>query len=199
MMIVGLTGGIGSGKTTVANLFKQFDIPIYIADIEAKQLMNTSHRIRTKIVALFGDDAYKEDGLNRAFIAEKIFNDKHALEQMNAIVHPEVEAHFKAWYAAQKSPYVIKEAAIIFEHNKDNHYDKIITVIADVDQRIERVMKRDQSSAEKIKSIINNQLSDIDKVKRSDFVILNNDLETLQSQVEQIHQSLLKLVKPTSK
>ena len=117
MMIVGLTGGIGSGKTTIAKWFQSQDIPVYIADKEAKALMNRSKVIKRKLVALFGEDAYKEGKLNREYLASKIFNDKTLLAKMNAIVHPKVASHFNRWLKKQDSPYVIKEAAIIFENN----------------------------------------------------------------------------------
>ncbi|MBC3848019.1 dephospho-CoA kinase [Winogradskyella echinorum] len=194
MKVVGLTGGIGSGKTTILKCFKAFDIPVYIADDEAKALMNRSKVIKRKLIQLFGESAYKHDKLNRPYLASKIFNDKSLLSKMNAIVHPKVASHFKRWLKKQDAPYIIKEAAIIFENNLENQYDYIITVIADKDLRIKRVMQRDNASKEKIQSIINNQLSDDEKVKRSDFVIVNNDLETAKAQAKDIHQQLLRLL-----
>ncbi|WP_431135474.1 dephospho-CoA kinase [Psychroserpens mesophilus] len=198
MIIVGLTGGIGSGKTTVAKLFESLNIPIYIADVEAKLLMNTSTGIKEKLVELFGEKAYLNDELNRPFIADTIFNNKSYLKKMNAIVHPEVGTHFKQWLAQQNSPYVIKEAAIIFEHQKQSQYDLIISVIADEDKRLQRVINRDQSTPEKVLAIMKNQMSDIDKVKLSDFVIVNNDKSTLKKQVQKIHKSILKHIKNTT-
>ena len=115
--IVGLTGGIGSGKTTVANFFKELEIPVYISDIEAKALMIRSKVIKRKLIQLFGDEAYSSEKLNKSFIANKIFNDKTLLEKMNSIVHPKVGSHFKKWLKKQDAPYVIKEAAIFFENN----------------------------------------------------------------------------------
>lgn len=191
MMIVGLTGGIGSGKTTIAKWFQSQGIPVYIADKEAKALMNRSKVIKRKLVALFGEDAYKEGKLNREYLASKIFNDKTLLAKMNAIVHPKVASHFNRWLKKQDSPYVIKEAAIIFENNLEYQYNYIITVVADKKLRIERVMKRDNASKEKVESIISNQLSDDEKIKKSHFVIKNNKLEEAKAQALSIHQTLL--------
>lgn len=198
MIVVGLTGGIGSGKTTVAKLFERLDIPIYIADIEAKLLMNNSKAIKHKLVSLFGEDAYLNDELNKPFIADKIFNNKTYLDQMNAIVHPEVGAHFKRWLKQQTSPYVIKEVAIIFELQQQSQFDLIISVIANKELRLQRVLNRDNSSEEKVLAIMKNQMDDVDKVKRSDFVILNNDKSTLENQVQKINKSILKHIKNTT-
>ncbi|MEZ4796462.1 MAG: dephospho-CoA kinase [Flavobacteriaceae bacterium] len=190
--IVGLTGGIGSGKTTVANFFKSLDIPIYIADIEAKALMKRSKVIKRKLINLFGNKAYVEDKLNKPFIANKIFNDEALLEKMNNIVHPKVASHFKRWLKKQDAPYVIKEAAILFENNTYKSLDFVITVIAPEKERINRVIVRDKSSEEKVKAIIKNQWSDAKKVKLSDFVIENIDLKSTKKQVFKIHQKILK-------
>ncbi|WP_299103197.1 dephospho-CoA kinase [uncultured Winogradskyella sp.] len=195
MVVVGLTGGIGSGKTTILNYFKTLGVPIYIADDEAKALMNRSKVIKRKLVALFGEEAYKDDKLNRPYLASKIFNDKALLDKMNAIVHPKVASHFKRWLQKQSSTYVIKEAAIIFENNLQSQYHYIITVIADEDLRIKRVMKRDNTSKEKIKSIINNQLSDKEKAEKSDFVIVNNDLLVAKNQADKVHNEILQKIK----
>ncbi len=194
MIIVGLTGGIGSGKTTVANLFKELGIPIYIADVEAKLLMNRSKVIKRKLIALFGEDAYNSEGLNRVFIASKVFKDKTLLNKMNAIVHPKVAKHFNRWLKKQNSAYVIKEAAIIFEHNMESQYDYIITVTAGKKERIHRILKRDTTTKDKIFAIMDNQLSDEDKIKRSDFVIVNDSLENTKKQVFRINKDLLQLI-----
>ncbi|MDP5082191.1 MAG: dephospho-CoA kinase [Winogradskyella sp.] len=192
MLIIGLTGGIGSGKTTISKCFASFGIPIYIADDEAKLLMTRSKVVKRKLVQLFGDLAYVDGELNRPYLASKIFKDKALLLKMNAIVHPKVASHFKRWLKKQDAPYVIKEVAIIFENNFESQYDKIITVIADKDLRINRVMKRDGASKEKIEAIITNQLSDAEKIKKSDFVITNNDLELAKKEAKEIHLQILK-------
>jgi len=191
MKVVGLTGGIGSGKTTVSNMFKDLGVPVYIADVEAKALMNTSAVIKRKLTDFFGPMAYQNNELNRAYISSKIFNDKVYLEKMNAIIHPKVAEHFKQWLQKQTSLYVIKEAAIIFEHNTQSQYDAIITVIADKEARINRILKRDATTKDKILSIMKHQLSDEEKVKMSDFVILNDNLEHTKEQVLKTHNSIL--------
>lgn len=192
MKIVGLTGGIGSGKTTVANLFSELNVPIYIADKEAKALMNKSKVIKRKLIQLFGKDAYKAEELNRPYLAEQIFNDKNLLQQMNAIVHPKVASHFKRWLKKQAAPYCIKEVAILFENGSYVNCDKVITVIAPLEIRISRVLQRDQTTTSKIKAIIKNQWQDQERMKLSDYIISNdNNLQHLKSQVNEIHQKLM--------
>lgn len=189
--LVGLTGGIGSGKTTIANFFKELGVPIYIADTEAKALMNRSKVIKRKLIALFGDNAYQNGKLNRDFLSKQIFNNKDLLQKMNAIVHPKVASHFKRWVKKQEAPYVISEAAILFENGSYKKYDYIITVTAPEEVRLKRVMSRDNSSKEKVKSVMNNQWKDEEKIKLSDYVIQNINLEEAKAQVLQIHQNLL--------
>lgn len=197
MIIVGLTGGIGSGKTTVAKQFSELGIPIYIADDEAKSLMNRSKVIRRKLVKLFGDKAYIDGELNRPFIANIIFNDKTYLQQMNAIVHPKVAKHFEKWVLKQDAPYVIKEVAILFENNGHKTCDYVITVVAPIKTRIKRLLKRDHTSKEKIEAIINNQWSDEEKIKLSHFVIENIELDNTIKQVRKIHKKLLVKIQKT--
>lgn len=194
-IIVGITGGIGSGKTTVSKYFEAFDIPVYHADKEAKALMNRSKVIKRKLISLFGENAYQDDKLNRSFLREQIFNDKSLLQKMNAIVHPKVASHFKRWVKKQNSPYILKEVAIIFENNLQDQYDYIITVIADVQERIKRVMKRDKTSKSSVEAIINNQLSDAEKIEKSNFVIYNDDLQISKNEAINIHQEILKRIK----
>ncbi|MBC3759736.1 dephospho-CoA kinase [Hyunsoonleella sp. SJ7] len=194
MTIVGLTGGIGSGKTTVAKAFEALGIPVYIADEEAKKLMRRSKVIKRKLIALFGENAYVDGKLNRPFLAEIIFNDKAILQKMNAIVHPKVKRHFEKWVAKQNAPYVIKEVAILFENGGHKQMDFIITVTAPISLRIERLLNRDNSSKEKIESIMKNQWPDDKKITLSDFVISNEDLEKTKHQVQEIHLQILKKI-----
>ncbi|MDB4752882.1 dephospho-CoA kinase [Winogradskyella sp.] len=193
MVVVGITGGIGSGKTTISNYLKSFGIPLYVADKEAKALMNRSKVIKQKLIQLFGDEAYVDGKLNRPFLAKMIFKDKSLLNQMNAIVHPKVASHFKRWLKKQDAPYILKEAAIIFENNLQSNYDYIITVVANENLRIERILDREDTTREKVKAVINNQWTDSHKKKLSDFVISNNDLDQAKKQALQIHKKLLKI------
>mgnify|MGYP003630373243 FL=1 len=192
--IVGLTGGIGSGKTTVANYFKALDVPVYIADNEAKALMDRSKVIKRKLIKLLGDSAYVEDTLNKPFIASQIFSNQALLKKMNAIVHPKVAKHFSNWVKKQNAPYVISEVAIIFENGSQGKYDYIITVVAPEQTRLNRVIKRDNSSEAKVKAIMNNQWTDQQKTECSDFVINNTDLKDTKLQVQNIHSKLLKSI-----
>jgi dephospho-CoA kinase len=194
MKVIGLTGGIGSGKTTVANMFKDLGVPIYIADDEAKLLMNRSKVIKRKLETLLGTEAYIDGKPNKTFIASKIFKDKLLLEQMNAIVHPKVAAHFKKWTSMQTSPYVIKEAAILFENGSYRYLDFVITVTAPLQERMSRVLKRDDTTLERVKAIIENQWSDAEKIKQSHFVVVNKDLLSTKAQVENIHKEILKFI-----
>ena len=194
MIIVGLTGGIGSGKTTVAKQFSELGIPVYIADEEAKKLMRRSKIIKRKLITLFGEDAYKDGELNKPFLANIIFNDKNYLEKMNAIVHPKVARHFEKWILKQDAPYVIKEVAILFENGGHKACDFVITVTAPIETRIKRLLKRDHTSKEKIEAIMKNQWTDNEKVKHSHFVIENIALENTKKQVLKINKKLLNKV-----
>jgi dephospho-CoA kinase len=191
MKIVGLTGGIGSGKTTVAAMFANLGVPIYIADDEAKKLIKSSKVIKRKLLKLFGEEAYINGSLNKPFIANAIFNNKVLLEKMNAIIHPKVASHFNKWMRKQTAPYVIKEAAILFENNTYKSFDFIITVTAPKEIKIERLLKRDDTSLKKIDDIMKNQWTDEEKIKYSDFVIVNKSIENTKIQVAKIHAKII--------
>lgn len=195
MMLVGLTGGIGSGKTTVAAMFMDLGIPVFIADTEAKKLMVTSKVIRRKLIKLFGEKAYIDDELNRSFIASRIFDNKKLLDEMNKLIHPKVAKRFKKWVLKQEAPYVISEAAILFENDSYKNYDYIITVTAPKAEKIKRLLNRESSSVEKIKQIMDSQWNDVDKIKLSDYVIVNKDLEDTEGQVNAIHKKLIRKTK----
>lgn len=194
MIIVGLTGGIGSGKTTVAKQFKALGVSVYIADNEAKKLIKKSKIIKRKLIQLFGDKAYLNDKLNKVYIADIIFNDKEYLEKMNAIIHPRVARHFEKWVLKQDSPYVIKEVAILFENEGYKLCDYVITVTTPTKLRIERILKRDNTTKEKINAIMKNQWPDEKKVRFSDFIIENIELENTKIQVNKIHKLLLQKI-----
>ena len=192
MKVVGLTGGIGSGKTTVAKMFAELGVPLYIADDEAKKLMHLDPLVREKIVEIFGPGAYKDGKLDRKMIASKVFKDDNLLTQMNAIVHPAVAKHFETWKEEQKGPYIIYEAAILFEHGGHTKCDYTILITAPVEVRMQRIQKRDQSTLEEIKERMNKQWTDEKKIKLADFIIENIDISQTQKAVHQIHQTFLK-------
>jgi len=193
--IVGLTGGIGSGKTTVARLFEALGVPIYIADEEAKTLMQNSKIIQQELIQLLGKSCYVDGQLNRSFIASKVFNDQSLLQKINAIVHPKVAEHFERWVSKQDAPYVIKEVAILFETKSQDQFDLIITVTAPTETRIQRVIDRDQKTKEDIESIINNQLPEAQKMSQSHFIIHNKSLLETEINVQNIHEKILNKIK----
>lgn len=190
-MIVGLTGGIGSGKTMVAEMFSELGIPVYNSDTEAKKLMHTSRKLKTKVIALLGSDAFKGNQLDTRWVAGKVFKDKGLLKKMNAIVHPVVRAHFLAWADDQNSPYVIQENAIIFENRAQGDYDSIILVVAPLEVRVERVRNRDHSLTEGILERISNQMEDADKQELANYVIENVDRQATKARVLEIHNHLM--------
>ncbi|SFW26988.1 dephospho-CoA kinase [Cellulophaga fucicola] len=187
MIIVGLTGGIGSGKSTAAKMFEELGVPVYNSDLEAKKLMSTSVRVQKEIIRLLGENAYKEGVLNREYIAKKVFASTSLLQQLNAIVHPAVRLHFLEWTNKQESNYVIQESAIIFENNNQDFYDYIILVTAPIEVRIERILKRDNTTRENILSRIGNQWTDEKKEKMSDFKLINEDIVNLKLKIKEIH------------
>ncbi|MGI9532870.1 dephospho-CoA kinase [Lutimonas sp.] len=191
MKVVGLTGGIGSGKSTVAAMFKDIQVPVYFSDIEAKKLMNSSDKIKSGLRSLFGEKAYENGILNRSYIAEIVFNNRDALVKLNKIVHPEVRKDFEEWTSKQEAAYVIQENPLIFENNSQKDFDLVITVTAPKFQRIQRVMKRDQMSEEQVLARMNNQMDDALKSKLSDFVIVNEKLQMTQERVLEIHEDIL--------
>jgi dephospho-CoA kinase len=191
LKVIGLTGGIGSGKTTVAMMFGALGAPVYIADSEAKKLSDRSKIIKRKLIHLLGPNAYKNDVLNRAFVAEKIFKDTELLKQVNAIVHPKVAAHFNRWKSKQRFPYCIKEAAILFENGGYKNCDMNILVMAPKEIRIKRLLLRDGSSEADIESRMSNQWSDAKKKELADIIIMNTDLTQTQKQVNKIHNMLI--------
>lgn len=193
MKVIGLTGGIGSGKTTVAKMFIELGIPVYFADIEAKKIMVSSKKVRNNLIAEFGEETYLNSELNKKYLAEIVFNNKERLSAINKIVHPEVDRHFKTWIEDQHAPFVIQENALIFENNKQNDFDKIITVTAPLKDRMQRVKHRDKVTDVQILDRIKNQLDDEIKIKKSNFVIHNLGLKMTKSQVKAIFDQLVLL------
>lgn len=196
MKIIGLTGGIGSGKSTIAQWFSDRGIPVYNSDNEAKRLMNESHEIREELIHLFGEQAYLNNELNRRFISSKVFENKELLERLNRIVHPAVFKDFKSWIQNQNAPFVIKEAAILFESGSYHDCDYIVSIIANEEVRIQRVMERDGVSSEQVLSRIRNQWTDELRIVNSDFIIRNNEgLDELKEEFEEVYNKLLKKTK----
>ena len=184
--IIGLTGGIGSGKTTIANEFRSLGVPVYIADDEARKLMQSSDVIDA-IKIVFGHAVFDDNQLNREKLAQIVFNDPEKLEQLNAIVHPAVKKHFSEWILNQKeSPFIIYEAAILFESGGYKNCDLIITVTAPLEIRIQRVMERDKTTREQVLKRINMQWNDEKRILKSDFVIKNTNIEETKSEIVKI-------------
>lgn len=191
MMIVGLTGGIGSGKTTVGKMFKDFGVPVYNSDKEAKRLMKSSKKIRKTVKELLGEEAYVGKKLNRVFIANKVFQDKTLLHKLNAIIHPAVREDFTFWAKKQESAYVIQETAIIFENTMQAFYDRIILVTAPEEIRLNRILARDNGSKSKILDRIQNQWKDTEKIPLSDYIIDNVELGQTYLKVQEVNKHLL--------
>ncbi len=190
--IIGLTGGIGSGKSTVGKVFYELGIPVYNADTEANKLINSSPEIIRKLKKTFGEDIYdKKNNLERKKLANIIFNDKKMLNKVNSIVHPAVKKDFLKWVSEQTSKYVIKEAAILFESGSYKEVDKIITVIAPKNIKILRVCKRDCVSIEKVEERIKNQMPDNLKVLKSNYVIYNDEIRLVLPQIIKIHNKII--------
>jgi len=188
MIKIGITGGIGSGKTTVCKIFEVMKIPVYYADIEAKIIINTDIEIKNSLISLFGKNIYLQNGtIDKKQFSEIIFNDKQILAKVNSIIHPVVKKYYEQWLFQNKNyKFTVKEAAILFESGAYKQVDKIITVVSPLEKRIERIMKRDNTSREIVLKKINNQMSDEEKIKKSDFVIYNNDKTLLLPQILEI-------------
>lgn len=193
MLKVGLTGGIGSGKSTVARIFETIGIPVYYADDRAKRLMVEDPALIAGIKALFGEEAYLDDGtLNRAFIGQLAFSEPALLKKLEGLVHPAVFEDGNRWHKAQQNvPYTLKEAALLFESGNFKTLDKLITVTAPLELRIERVMLRDQVTRESVEARIRQQMPEEEKVRLSDYVIYNDGAHRLINQVWEIHQKLI--------
>ena len=191
MILVGLTGGIGSGKSTVINYFKELGITCYQADDEAKKLMNSDKGLIKKIKNSFGDSIYINSKLDRKKLSAIVFTDKQKLELLNSIVHPYVNRHFENYRKGLEDIYIIKEVAIIFEIGTQNKFDKIILVRAPKEDRVKRIINRDKCNRQDAINRINNQIADDDKIDQCDFIIDNINLEEIPNKVLKIHNSIL--------
>ena len=190
--IIGLTGGIGAGKTTVAKVFKALGIPVFNADEVAKELMLTNPVIKNQLLTTFGDRVYLSSGaLDKDYLADIVFKDAYQLELLNAIVHPVTIQAAKDWAATQSAPYVIKEAALLFEAGATDGLTAIIGVAAPLNLRIQRVMQRDACSKIEVEQRMRHQISDTIKLKLCDWVIDNNDQDLIIPQVLKIQEAIL--------
>lgn len=194
MIVVGLTGGIGSGKTTVARFFQELGVPLYIADLKAKELLHRDEHLQKEIIALLGEEAFINGKYNTAYVSSLVFADPKLLTRLNAIIHPAVHADFKQWKSNQKTDYIIYEAAILFEQNRQDQVDYTILVTAPLEERIKRVMQRDQTNRQAVLDRINKQWSDERKKLLADLVIENKVLSATKARVQEIHKYLLSLV-----
>ena len=188
---VGITGGIGSGKSTVAHVFSTLGVPVYYADDAAKHIMNVDPAVKEAITALFGEEVYEGGTLQRKALSAKVFNDKDKLAQLNAIVHPATIRFGNEWLERQTYPYAIKEAALLFETGTAAQLDFIIGVYAPDTLRIRRVMERDGVSRELVKQRMEKQIQEQIKMRLCDTVIVNNDQEMVIPQVLALHEQLL--------
>jgi len=191
MIKVAITGGIGTGKTTISSMFADKGIPVFNSDEIAKEIMNTNSLLKNEIVTAFGDKAYDKNKLNKEYLSDVIFNNETLLKKINAIVHPYVAEEFNSWIQEQNSKYIIYESAIIFENQAEDFFDKIICVTASEEEVISRIMKRNDFSVDKIKSIINKQLPNDAKVQKSDYVIESMNISKLSDKVLEIHNDIM--------
>jgi len=193
MLKIGITGGIGSGKTTVCRVFEVLGLPVFYADLEAKALMHTDVLLREDIIKGFGGDSYSESGeLNRKYISSIVFNDNEQLAKLNALVHPAVYRAFDRWVNEQKgAPYVLKEAALLFESDSYKMCDETILVKSPEDLKVKRIMERDSITAEEVKLRMKRQLSDEQKEKLADYTIINDEHVLVIPQILTLHQHFL--------
>ena len=192
---IGLTGGIGSGKSTVAQLFEVLGIPVYYADIEAKKLMNENTGLRQAIIENFGKEAYTDEVLNRKYISSIVFSDPLKLELLNSIVHPATRKDGENWMHRQRTVYAIHEAALIFEANVSDRLDYVIGVSSPKELRIKRAMERDNVTRDEILMRMTKQLDEKIKMSKCDFVLVNDEQHLLIPQVLELHEKLIALSK----
>ena len=192
MLKIGLTGGIGSGKTTVAKVFETLGIPVYYADDTTKRLMNSHPGLKSAITQHFGEDSYKNGELDRKYLASIVFNNKEKLDLLNSLTHPVTISDAEDWMNKQSSPYVIKEAALLFESGAAEQLDFVIGVYAPQNLRLRRVMERDGMTEEEVMKRINRQIDEEMKMKLCNFIIVNNEQELVIPQVLELHEKFIK-------
>lgn len=192
---LGLTGGLGSGKSTVARIFEVLGIPVYYADAEAKRIMSCDPRLKSEIIKHFGVQSYEGDQLNRPYLASLVFENKEKLALLNSLVHPAAIRDSKEWINRQTTPYAIKEAALIFESGSQEYLDYVIGVSAPLHLRIQRAMHRDQLTREQVQQRMSKQIEEVIKMHLCDFVIYNDEVKAVIPQVLELHKKLLVLAK----
>ncbi len=190
MYRIGLTGGIGSGKSTVAKIFEVLGIPVYYADDEAKQLMNEDENLKQEIIKHFGAESYIDGKLNRKHISSIVFNNKEKLALLNSITHPAVIHHGEEWMKRQAAPYALHEAALIFESGSYKNLDYVIGVSAPEQLRIERTMQRDNITKDQVLARMKNQMDEKEKMQRCNFIIYNDEQQLILPQVLELHKKL---------
>jgi dephospho-CoA kinase len=193
MLKIGLTGGIGSGKSTVAHIFEVLGIPVYYADGAAKKIMTENEELKASIIDAFGEEAYVNGNLNREYIAGRVFNNDKKIELLNSLVHPAAIKDAAEWIKKQKAPYIIKEAALIFESGSNKNLDYVIGVRSPLALRIQRAMDRNKISADEVKARMDKQMDEGLKLQLCDYVIVNDEQEMLIPQVLALHEEFLKL------
>ena len=193
MLKIGLTGGLGSGKSTVAHIFEVLGIPVYHADAASKRLMNDDDKVKADVQNAFREDVYIDGKLNRKYLSEIVFNDKIKLELLNSIVHPATLLDAEDWLNKQTTPYAIKEAALIFESGSDKFLDLVIGVKSPLPLRLQRAMKRDNITSEEAMARIEKQMDEETKINLCNFVIVNDEQQMVIPQVLELHQKFLKM------
>jgi dephospho-CoA kinase len=188
MLRIGITGGIGSGKSTVSKIFEVLGIPVYYADDASKRLMNEDEALKEKLQSIFGNETYVDGQLNRAYLSSVVFNNEEKLLLLNSIIHPATIKDAEEWMLRQTTPYAIKEAALIFESGSQEYLDKVIGVYAPAAVRIHRVMQRDKVTREEVQSRMNKQIDEDMKMRLCDYVITNDEQELLIPQVMKLHE-----------
>jgi len=191
MLKIGLTGGIGSGKSTVAKIFEVLGTPVYYADEAAREIMNSDKQLKTALIKNFGEQTYQGGELNRAYLASLVFADKQKLELLNSLTHPATIRDANRWIQQQTSPYIIKEAALLFESGANKYLDLVIGVYAPVELRIQRVIQRDNATREEILQRMNRQIDEAAKMKLCNFIITNDEQELLTPQVLRLHEKFI--------
>lgn len=193
--IIGLTGGIGSGKSTVAKFIEEMGFPVYYSDVRAKEIVNDDELLKKGIIELLGEKAYDENGLyDRKYVAEIVFNDEELLQKLNGMIHPAVKYDFEKWVGNQTTEFVFKETALLFELKLNESCFKSVLVTADDNLRLKRVMDRDRKTYREVENVMNKQMPEKDKIKIADFVIFNNDgMDELQAETENVIRQIEKL------